>query len=250
MVRTAVVCTVALIFALLTGCAEGTKGIEEDLVSLTETRPEEVPEEEADRKNQTDQEEYARNTQKEQGTSEEPPRILGEETKGVRNTGIVYVHVCGEVASPGVYPLPAGSRLYEAIEAAGGILENGAGEQLNQAAQIEDGQQIYVPSREEVQQGTAGGAQLPQQAVTGGGNTGQKGTSGNPSSSSEDGKVDLNTASREQLMTLSGIGEAKAASIIAYREEHGGFRKIEELMEVEGIKEGVFNKVRDQIRID
>ena len=62
--------------------------------------------------------------------------------------------------------------------------------------------------------------------------------------------MDLNTASREQLMTLSGIGEAKAASIIAYREEHGGFRKIEELMEVEGIKEGVFNKVRDQIRID
>ncbi len=239
MVRTAVVCTVALIFALLTGCAEGTKGIEEDLVSLTETRPEEVPEEEADRKNQTDQEEYARNTQKEQGTSEEPPRILGEETKGVRNTGIVYVHVCGEVASPGVYPLPAGSRLYEAIEAAGGILENGAGEQLNQAAQIEDGQQIYVPSREEAQQG-----------LTGSGYNGWQESAGNELSSPKDGKVNLNIASREELMTLSGIGEAKAASIIAYREEHGGFRQIEELMEVEGIKEGVFNKVRDQIRID
>ena len=62
--------------------------------------------------------------------------------------------------------------------------------------------------------------------------------------------MNLNIASREELMTLSGIGEAKAASIIAYREEHGGFRQIEELMEVEGIKEGVFNKVRDQIRID
>ena len=51
-------------------------------------------------------------------------------------------------------------------------------------------------------------------------------------------------------MTLSGIGEAKAASIIAYREEHGGFQKIEELMEVQGIKEGVFHKVRNQIRVN
>ena len=68
--------------------------------------------------------------------------------------------------------------------------------------------------------------------------------------SADEGKVNLNTASKEQLMTLSGIGEAKAASIIAYREEHGGFQKIEELMEVEGIKEGVFNKVRDQIRVN
>ena len=64
------------------------------------------------------------------------------------------------------------------------------------------------------------------------------------------GKVNLNTASKEQLMTLSGIGEAKAMSIIAYREEHGGFQKVEELMEVQGIKEGVFNKVRDRISIN
>ena len=62
--------------------------------------------------------------------------------------------------------------------------------------------------------------------------------------------MNLNTASKEQLMTLSGIGEAKAASIIAYREEHGGFQKIEELMEVQGIKEGVFHKVRNQIRVN
>ena len=62
-------------------------------------------------------------------------------------------------------------------------------------------------------------------------------------------KIDLNRATREQLMTLSGIGEAKADSIIAYREVHGGFRQIEELMEVDGIKEGVFNKVKDQIKV-
>ena len=146
MVRTAAAYTAILLLALVTGCTGGTKEIDEDLVSLTETGQDKVPEEESDQKNQTDQEE--------QGTSEEPRETLGEDTKNGQNPGIIYVHVCGEVASPGVYPLPSGSRLYEAIEAAGGILENGAGEQLNQAAQIEDGQQIYVPSREEVQQGT------------------------------------------------------------------------------------------------
>lgn len=61
--------------------------------------------------------------------------------------------------------------------------------------------------------------------------------------------MNLNTAAKEQLMTLTGIGEAKAAAIIRYREENGGFRSIEELMEVEGIKEGVFNKIKDQIKI-
>ena len=249
MVITAMVSAAALL-ALATGCAGGSKGLEEDLVRL-ETGSEEVPEEGADQEDQTGQEEcFGRDSQEVQGTKEESQGILEKDAKSSQDSGIVYVHVCGEVASPGVYPLAAGSRLYEAIEAAGGILENAAGDQMNQAARIEDGQQIYVPSREEVQQGITGGAQMPQQTVAGGGNTGQKTTAGNQSSSSEDGKVDLNTASREQLMTLSGIGEAKAASIIAYREEHGGFRKIEELMEVEGIKEGVFNKVRDQIRID
>ena len=61
--------------------------------------------------------------------------------------------------------------------------------------------------------------------------------------------MNLNTAAKEQLMTLTGIGEAKAAAIIRYREENGGFRSIEEVMEVEGIKEGVFNKIKDQIKI-
>lgn len=149
-------------------------------------------------------------------------------------TGTIYVHVCGEVASPGVYELPAGSRLYEAVAAAGGLLDSAAGERLNQAAEAGDGQQIYVPSREEAALGLT-------DAPAGLGNI--------PEGMAEDGRISLNTASKEQLMTLSGIGEAKAASIISYREEHGGFQRIEELMEVEGIKEGVFNKVKDQIKI-
>lgn len=141
----------------------------------------------------------------------------------------IYVHVCGEVNHPGVYSLKAGSRLFEALEAAGGLKEDAVAESLNQAQEVQDGQQVYVPSIEEASRLEA---------------TGSGETAGEP-----DGKIDLNTAAREQLMTLTGIGEAKAAAIIRYREENGGFRSIEELMEVEGIKEGVFNKIKDQIKI-
>ena len=147
--------------------------------------------------------------------------------------------MCGQVVSPGVYRLPAGSRLYEAIEAAGGLSESAAGELLNQAAQMQDGQQVYVPSREEAAQGQSG--QSVSNMGAAGQNVSDQGSAAGQvvpgaGMAADDGRIDLNTATREQLMTLSGIGEAKAESIIAYREEHGGFRRIEELMEVGGIK--------------
>lgn len=151
------------------------------------------------------------------------------EDSAIEENEDIYVHVCGEVNQPGVYCLPAGSRLYEAIEAAGGLKEGAAAESLNQAQEAKDGQQIYVPSIEEsLKEGVSG--------------------EGEPAEAS-DGKINLNTAAKEQLMTLTGIGEAKAAAIIRCREENGGFQSIEELMEVEGIKEGVFNKIKDQIKI-
>ena len=149
-----------------------------------------------------------------------------EDTEEKQET--IYVHVCGEVVNPGVYRLHTGSRIYEALEAAGGLSDEASAEALNQAEQIEDGQQIYVPSREEKEQQIL------------------ENQSADPE---EDGKVNLNTASKEQLKTLNGIGEAKATAIIQYREEHGGFQKIEELMEVEGIKVGTFQKIMDQIKI-
>ena len=151
------------------------------------------------------------------------------EDSAIEENEDIYVHVCGEVNQPGVYCLPAGSRLYEAIEAAGGLKEGAAAESLNQAQEAKDGQQIYGPSIEEsFKEGVSG--------------------EGEPAEAS-DGKINLNTAAKEQLMTLTGIGETKAAAIIRYREENGGFQSIEELMEVEGIKEGVFNKIKDQIKI-
>lgn len=221
---------------LLSGCSGVRTGQGEELKELTDTESEEVREDKS----------IAGETKEED--LEEP---LRDEMQCTDDSKEVYVHVCGQVASPGVYLLPAGSRLYEAIEAAGGLSENAAGELLNQAAQIEDGQQIYVPSREEAAQLQAG--QSVSNMGEAGRNVSAPGVSGQDGAgngmASDDGKIDLNRATREQLMTLSGIGEAKADSIIAYREVHGGFRKIEELMEVDGIKEGVFNKVKDQIKV-
>lgn len=144
---------------------------------------------------------------------------------------IIYVDVCGQVQHPGVYELLPDSRIYQAIEAAGGMTEDAAADSINQAQKLQDGQQIYVPSKEEAASGTFG--------------TGTNAAAG----MQDDGKVSLNTAAKEELMTLPGIGEVKAEAIISYREEKGGFQSIEELKEIEGIKEGVFQKVKDQIRI-
>ena len=90
-----------------------------------------------------------------------------------------------------------------------------------------DGQKIYVPSREEVQ---ASAVPLPE-------------------GEQEDARVDLNKASKEELMTLSGIGESRADAILEYRKKRGGFRSAEELKEVEGIKDGIFDKIKDQIKV-
>lgn len=141
----------------------------------------------------------------------------------------IYVDVAGQVNNPDVYELPAESRIFQAIEAAGGFTEKAAVSGINQAQKLEDGQQIYVPSQKEVQ-----AADL---------------TTGKNQEEVVDGRVNLNTASRQELMTLTGIGEVRADAIIRYRENEGGFCSIEDLKKVEGIKDGVFEKIKDQIKI-
>lgn len=134
----------------------------------------------------------------------------------------IYVYVCGHVVTPGVYRLAADARICDALKMAGGVSDDGNPEALNQAEQMSDGQTIYVPGiGEEVSQ---------------------------PETTADDGLIDINTADRESLMTLPGIGESKADVIIRYREEHGSFKTIEELMEIPGIKEGVFNKMKEYIK--
>lgn len=142
----------------------------------------------------------------------------------------VFVDVCGAVANPGVYELEADSRVFQAIEAAGGFLESAACEYVNRAESLKDGQQVYIPTREEAGQWELPAVQQPGQQ--------------------EEAKVNLNTAGKEELMTLTGIGESKAEAIIAYREEYGGFAAKEDILNVQGIKEGTYEKIKEDIVVE
>lgn len=139
----------------------------------------------------------------------------------------IYVYVCGAVAHAGVYELKPDSRVYEAIEKAGGLTQDAAVAGINQAALLKDEEQIYVPFvTDENNLEAAENQQEP-----------------------ESGKVNLNTATKEELMTLTGIGESKADSILRYREENGKFQSIEDIKQIEGIKDGVFQEIKDLITV-
>lgn len=156
-----------------------------------------------------------------------------EDAQSSEGTGSVYVYVCGQVKTPGVYSLPEGSRVYDAFTAAGGLTEVAAKDYWNQARLLVDGEMIYIPTLEEAKERQAGDMSTEPLNLE-----------------ADDGKVNINTASKEELMTIPGIGEAKAASIVAYREKNGPFASLEELMQVEGIKDGVFSKMKDYIKIN
>ncbi|MGN0351913.1 MAG: helix-hairpin-helix domain-containing protein [Roseburia sp.] len=172
----------------------------------------------------------------EQGATEQIEIKEAEtETDTNGSDSLCYVYVCGAVCNPGVYLLQEGSRVYEAIELAGGLTEEAAKENLNQAETIWDGQMIQVLTEEEA----------TQEITTAGDNAAvsQIGTS-------SDGKININTATLELLMTLPGVGQSKAESIIAYREENGLFSSVEAIKNVNGIKDGVYNQIKDKITVD
>lgn len=148
----------------------------------------------------------------------------------------IFVDVCGAVNQPGVYEMDLDSRVFQAIEAAGGMTEEASGISVNQVQPLSDGQQVYVPTVQEAEEGSFVPA-VPETTGTG------------ESMGTEDGIVNLNTADAETLKTLSGIGDSKAQAILAYREEHGGFSSIEEIMQVPGIKESTFSMIKDKIAV-
>lgn len=139
----------------------------------------------------------------------------------------IYVYVCGAVAEPDVYELQAGARVFEAIAAAGGSCEEADLDCLNLADSLVDGEKIYVPAEGESVEITE--------------STDDK---------TSDGRVNINTATMEQLQTLPGIGKAKAGAIIEYREANGAFSSVEDLRQVPGIKDGIFGQVQALIRVD
>ena len=154
------------------------------------------------------------------------PAKAGSENKSIpAESETIFVYVCGCVANPAVYELKADMRVYEAIELAGGFSQDADAAALNLAENMTDGQKIYVPS------------------------VGEQVSSAGEPDTGQSSLINLNTATKEQLMTLSGIGEAKADSILSFREEQGAFSAIEDIMKIEGIKEGVFNKIKNDITV-
>lgn len=172
-----------------------------------------------------------------------------EDTWSGEDMPLVYIHVCGLVSTPGVYGLPAGSRVYEAIEAAGGFSEAAVPDYLNLAQVLEDGMKIQVPDRDQAEEWKARG--LTQSGISMGGGTAGVQTSGRTGNGEGGSKarVNLNTATREELMTLRGIGASRADDIIHYRQEFGGFKSIEDIMNVSGIKDAAFEKIKDSITV-
>ncbi len=156
---------------------------------------------------------------------------------GRADGGRVTVHVAGAVHRPGLYRLPAGSRVDDALRRAGGAGRTADLTAVNLAAKLEDGRQILVPRRALAVAGGGGAAG----SASGGGSVAPAGgpapgaTVGGGAATAPAAPVNLNTATLEQLDTLDGVGPGIAQRIIDYREQHGGFRRVEELGEVPGI---------------
>lgn len=178
----------------------------------------------------------------------------------------ICVHVCGAVNKPGVYELPAGSRVYEAIQAAGGFTEEADEDYVNQAQQLPDAVQLIIPTVDQV-------AALEQEG-------GQADTGKNDAETDTDAfrigmvvwddlqqesvpcdseqqnvfgdasKVNINTATEAQLCDIPGIGAVRASAIVSYRQEHGAFERIEDIMKVSGIKQSTYDKLKDSIRVN
>ncbi len=161
----------------------------------------------------------------------EPIRLLPAPTQSPYE-----VYVVGAVAQPGVYQLPPGSRVEDAVQAAGGLAAQADREAINLAALLIDGDRIRVPTQKAPTPTRLAATPLSTPGVA-------------PLPSATPGPVDINSATLEELDTLPGIGPALAGRIIAYRQLYGAFKAIEDLMKVDGIGPAVFSKIKDLITI-
>lgn len=154
----------------------------------------------------------------------------------------ILVYVCGYVNAPGVYKFKAGSRINDAVKSAGGFREEACKEYVNLADYMQDGMKIYIPSVEELE-----GTEKENVGISGGSMT--ENLQGMVGIGNSTNLVNINTASRDELMGITGIGGTRADAIIEYRNSGGRFISIEDVMKVRGIKEGLFAKIKDQITV-
>ncbi len=152
----------------------------------------------------------------------------GELAIDSNGAGDVVVDVAGEVASPGVYRLPAGSRVTDAVKRAGGATGRADPESINLAARLADGQQVVMPARADGAGGVAVGAAGADPATA--------------------GPISLGTATVEELDTIEGIGPVTAQDIVDYRDQHGGVSSVDELDQIDGIGPATMDALRDRLQ--
>jgi len=153
----------------------------------------------------------------------------------------ILVHVAGAVRDPGLYRLAAGSRVVDAVAAAGGFAKHAVKSGVNLARALADGEQLVVPSASHPVAGARG------TSTAGGAGAGAHGAAADPAAGTA--PVNLNTATAEQLEALPRIGPAMAARILAWRRAHGRFSRVEQLMEVSGIGQKTFDGLKDSVTV-
>lgn len=182
---------------------------------------------------------------------EDPERETAAAETGNGSQGALYVYVCGAVERPGVYSFPEGARVCDAIAAAGGLTLDADETCVNQALKLSDQDQIYIRTLEERDKALESGET---EGVLHAGVSSSANAAKEPEDTGLSGtgavKINLNTATQQELMSLRGIGETKAAAILAYRQEHGFFAKTEDLKKVSGIGDATYEKLKDQIMAD
>ncbi len=150
-------------------------------------------------------------------------------TEETNQVDTIKVYITGQVVRPGVYSISEDKRLIDAIEQAGGFTPDADLNRINLAAKVADEGMYYVPA--------VGEETLPDLSIS------------HSNGQAAAGRININQADQSQLETLTGIGPAKAQKIIEYRDEHGGFQSIEEIMNVSGIGEKTFENIKDQISV-
>lgn len=159
--------------------------------------------------------------------------VAEEEHKAETTSDEIYVQIEGAVEKPGVYRLPADSRVFSLIEKAGGLKKEAASSEINQAELLTDGQKLTVLTKKQLEAQKDSGSKADNTS----------------SEASDSGKVDINRADSSQLTTISGIGPSKAEAIIAYRQENGPFKKTEDITKVSGIGDATYQKIKDKITV-
>ena len=155
-----------------------------------------------------------------------------------QETEQIVVYINGQVKKPGVYKLSKNSRLYQVVDMAGGMTKNAKKEALNLAETVVDSQNIHVMSKREYKRSASKNSFQKDSEISEAKND-----------SGKSGLIDINTATKETLTTLPGVGESKAAAIITYREENGQFSTIEDIKKVSGIGDATYDNLKDLITV-